>query len=212
MDLVHAEGEPDIAVRVHLADDHTMFREGLRSILSSQEGIEVVGSSSTGPEAVTRVAKRRARCLAQRRKRLRRTLARRTGPAAPRAVGELLAAADGQHFHGEGGVSAAPAVRRTLLGSNTLTLSGGETSAVPPLRLADWKEPPAQLLACLPYDRVAPLAAPQPAGGLHEDPVRVAAVAGLQREGHPQQQPAPSKRFCPLPRTEVHTRGFPAAS
>lgn len=39
------------AVRVHLADDHTMFREGLESILALREGIEVVGSSSTGPEA-----------------------------------------------------------------------------------------------------------------------------------------------------------------
>src|SRR5215217_2314509 len=37
-------------LRVHLADDHTMFREGLESILSSQGGIEVVGRSSTGGE------------------------------------------------------------------------------------------------------------------------------------------------------------------
>src|SRR5215213_5040237 len=37
--------------RVHLADDHTMFREGLESILSSHgDGIEVVGRSSTGGE------------------------------------------------------------------------------------------------------------------------------------------------------------------
>ena len=46
-----------MAVRVHLADDHTMFREGLQSILSSQEGVEVVGTSSTGPEAAARVAR-----------------------------------------------------------------------------------------------------------------------------------------------------------
>jgi DNA-binding NarL/FixJ family response regulator len=40
-----------MAIRVHLADDHTMFREGLESILSSRaEGIEVVGRSSTGGE------------------------------------------------------------------------------------------------------------------------------------------------------------------
>jgi DNA-binding NarL/FixJ family response regulator len=44
-------------VRVHLADDHTMFREGLEAILSSREGIEVVGSTSTGPEATALVAK-----------------------------------------------------------------------------------------------------------------------------------------------------------
>jgi len=43
-------------VRVHLADDHTMFREGLEAILASREGIEVVGRSSTGPEAAERVA------------------------------------------------------------------------------------------------------------------------------------------------------------
>jgi DNA-binding NarL/FixJ family response regulator len=38
-------------IRVHLADDHTMFREGLESILSSRgDGIEVVGRSSSGGE------------------------------------------------------------------------------------------------------------------------------------------------------------------
>jgi DNA-binding NarL/FixJ family response regulator len=40
-----------MAIRVHLADDHTMFREGLKSILAScGGGIEVVGRSSTGGE------------------------------------------------------------------------------------------------------------------------------------------------------------------
>src|SRR5215210_1030787 len=40
-----------MTVRVHLADDHTMFREGLESILASHgDGIEVVGRSSTGGE------------------------------------------------------------------------------------------------------------------------------------------------------------------
>ena len=40
-----------MAIRVHLADDHTMFREGLESILASRaEGIEVVGRSSSGGE------------------------------------------------------------------------------------------------------------------------------------------------------------------
>ena len=33
-----------------------MFREGLEAILASQDGIEVVGTTSTGPEAVERVA------------------------------------------------------------------------------------------------------------------------------------------------------------
>ncbi len=40
-----------MTVRVHLADDHTMFRQGLEAILSSREGVEVVGRSSTGEEA-----------------------------------------------------------------------------------------------------------------------------------------------------------------
>ena len=42
-------------VRVHPADDHTMFRQGLEAILASREGVEVVGASSTGPEAAERV-------------------------------------------------------------------------------------------------------------------------------------------------------------
>jgi DNA-binding NarL/FixJ family response regulator len=48
-----------MATRIHLADDHTMFREGLEAILSACEGIEVVGSTSTGPEAAARVAETR---------------------------------------------------------------------------------------------------------------------------------------------------------
>ena len=59
MDLVHVRRrEPDMATtRVHLADDHTMFREGLESILASHggDGIEVVGQSSTGEDAVALV-------------------------------------------------------------------------------------------------------------------------------------------------------------
>ena len=38
-----------MTLRVHLADDHTMFREGLAAILTSRGGdVEVVGQSSTG--------------------------------------------------------------------------------------------------------------------------------------------------------------------
>jgi DNA-binding NarL/FixJ family response regulator len=44
-------------VRVHLADDLTMFREGLEAILASKEGMEVVGSTSTGDEAAAQVGK-----------------------------------------------------------------------------------------------------------------------------------------------------------
>jgi DNA-binding NarL/FixJ family response regulator len=47
-----------MAVRVHLADDHTMFREGLEALLSPHEGIEVVGRSSTaGDDAFALVGK-----------------------------------------------------------------------------------------------------------------------------------------------------------
>jgi DNA-binding NarL/FixJ family response regulator len=38
-------------VRVHLADDHVVFREGLEAILASRQDVEVVGRSSTGQEA-----------------------------------------------------------------------------------------------------------------------------------------------------------------
>jgi DNA-binding NarL/FixJ family response regulator len=42
-----------MTIRVHLADDHTMFREGLAAILaSSGNNIEVVGQTSTGEEAI----------------------------------------------------------------------------------------------------------------------------------------------------------------
>ena len=43
------------SLRVHLADDHTMFREGLEALLSSREDLEVVGTSTTGEEAAVRV-------------------------------------------------------------------------------------------------------------------------------------------------------------
>jgi DNA-binding NarL/FixJ family response regulator len=43
------------SIRVHLADDHTMFREGLEAILASREGVEVVGRSSTGQKAAALV-------------------------------------------------------------------------------------------------------------------------------------------------------------
>lgn len=41
--------------RVHLADDHTMFREGLEAILASYDGMEVVGRTGTGRKAADRV-------------------------------------------------------------------------------------------------------------------------------------------------------------
>jgi DNA-binding NarL/FixJ family response regulator len=42
-------------IRVVLADDHTMFRQGLKEMLSIDEGIEVVGEAENGREAVALV-------------------------------------------------------------------------------------------------------------------------------------------------------------
>ncbi|HKH75702.1 MAG TPA: response regulator transcription factor [Rubrobacteraceae bacterium] len=39
-------------VRVLLADDHTMFRQGLREMLSTDKAIDVVGQADNGEEAV----------------------------------------------------------------------------------------------------------------------------------------------------------------
>lgn len=39
-------------IRVLIADDHAIVREGLRTILGFQEGVEVVGEASDGQEAV----------------------------------------------------------------------------------------------------------------------------------------------------------------
>jgi DNA-binding NarL/FixJ family response regulator len=44
-----AEGGP---IKVLLADDHTMFRQGLKEMLAIGEGIEVVGEAENGEEAV----------------------------------------------------------------------------------------------------------------------------------------------------------------
>src|SRR5688572_8416935 len=42
------------AIRVLLADDHTLFRKGLRTLLERMPGIEVVGDVSSGDEALAR--------------------------------------------------------------------------------------------------------------------------------------------------------------
>jgi DNA-binding NarL/FixJ family response regulator len=43
-------------IRVVLADDHSLVRDGLRSLLAARGDIEVVGEAGTGPEAVDLVA------------------------------------------------------------------------------------------------------------------------------------------------------------
>jgi DNA-binding NarL/FixJ family response regulator len=42
-------------IRVVLADDHTMFRQGIKEMLTTDEGIEVVGEAENGREAVALV-------------------------------------------------------------------------------------------------------------------------------------------------------------
>lgn len=44
-----------MVVRVLLADDHRMFRQGLRELLERQPAIEVVGEAATGPEVLAAV-------------------------------------------------------------------------------------------------------------------------------------------------------------
>ncbi len=45
----------EVTIRVFLLDDHEMVREGVRSLLESDEDIEVVGEASTAAEALTRI-------------------------------------------------------------------------------------------------------------------------------------------------------------
>ena len=39
--------------RVFLVDDHALFRKGVRALLSTMEGIQIVGEAQSGPEAIT---------------------------------------------------------------------------------------------------------------------------------------------------------------
>lgn len=47
------------AIRVMLADDHALFRAGIRSLLLGLEGVEIVGEARTGHEALRMVAERK---------------------------------------------------------------------------------------------------------------------------------------------------------
>ncbi len=42
-------------IRLMLVDDHTVVRDGLAAMLSSQDDFEVAGQASNGREAVERV-------------------------------------------------------------------------------------------------------------------------------------------------------------
>jgi DNA-binding NarL/FixJ family response regulator len=43
-----------LPIRVVVADDHAIVREGIRQVLDGTEGITVVGEAATGPEAIER--------------------------------------------------------------------------------------------------------------------------------------------------------------
>jgi DNA-binding NarL/FixJ family response regulator len=43
-------------IRVYIADDHTLFRDGLRALFDSIPGVEVVGEAATGDVAVEQAA------------------------------------------------------------------------------------------------------------------------------------------------------------
>ena len=47
-----------MAIRIAIADDHPVVREGLAAMLETQHDLEVVGQAETGPEAVALVASR----------------------------------------------------------------------------------------------------------------------------------------------------------
>src|SRR5689334_11625154 len=47
------------SIKVLLVDDQALFREGLRTLLSVQSGIEVVGEAANGEEAIRAVEKLR---------------------------------------------------------------------------------------------------------------------------------------------------------
>ncbi|MBI4655965.1 MAG: response regulator transcription factor [Elusimicrobia bacterium] len=40
-------------VTVLIADDQTLFREGIKDLLEDEKGIQVIGESSNGPETIT---------------------------------------------------------------------------------------------------------------------------------------------------------------
>jgi DNA-binding NarL/FixJ family response regulator len=40
------------SIRLLIADDHDLFREGLRALISATEDIELVGEAATGEEAI----------------------------------------------------------------------------------------------------------------------------------------------------------------
>jgi DNA-binding NarL/FixJ family response regulator len=54
-----SDGGGMTAIRVMLADDHALFRAGIRSLLLAIEGVEIVGEARDGHEALRMVAERK---------------------------------------------------------------------------------------------------------------------------------------------------------
>lgn len=51
--------EPPRPVSVAIADDHTLFRQGLREILTTDPDVRIVGEASTGDQAIALVRRKR---------------------------------------------------------------------------------------------------------------------------------------------------------
>ena len=51
-----AAGNPSNKIRLLIVDDHTLVRQGIRSLMEAQEDIEVVAEASGGHEAVAKAA------------------------------------------------------------------------------------------------------------------------------------------------------------
>src|SRR3989442_2697738 len=43
-------------IRILLTDDHTLFRQGIKTLISAEADMEVVGEASNGTDAVTKAA------------------------------------------------------------------------------------------------------------------------------------------------------------
>ena len=50
-----------MAIRTLLADDHTLFRQGIRTLISAEADMEVVGEASNGGDAVEKARSKCAR-------------------------------------------------------------------------------------------------------------------------------------------------------
>ena len=52
-----------MTVHVHIADDHAVFRSGLRALLEKEADVEIVGETGTGPDTVSAMTKHPADVL-----------------------------------------------------------------------------------------------------------------------------------------------------